>query len=650
MGKILAFAALAASTALAADYPIDRCGSMSVTGGFWFDRLETNRTVTLAADFAKCRETPRIANFTNAANRAWGTFGGIYFDDSDVYKVMEGAAYIQATHPDPALERYMDELVGWMARAQEVDGYLYTARVLGDGKVRRWGRWEQLEWSHELYNQGHMIEAAVAWQEATGKTNFLEVAKKSADLMCRTFGPAPTQLKSTSGHEEVELALVKLFRATGERRYLDLARFFVDMRGRGDLRRTWGAGLQDHLPVLRQDEALGHAVRAGYLYCAMADIAALLGDDPAVGGAYAAAVNRLWENVVSSKLHLNGGIGARQKSMHSKWGLSWEGFGDPYDLPNDAGDAYLETCAAIANALWCERMFRLTGESRYVDVLERTLYNGFLSGVSLSGDEFFYPNPLASKGGYGRSKWFGTSCCPVNIVRFLPQVPSLAFASKKGVVYWNLFMAGEARIGASRRSPGGFVRLEQKTDYPWGGCAELKVLPAPNGDQASRPSRFALKVRVPGWAKGRPVPSDLYSQTAPASSKDVALSLNGEAVPVEIGADGYVEIPAREWRAGDTVQLRLPMDVKRIRAHENVVADRGRLAVERGPLVYCAEGIDNGGAAYAARIPPDATFTDEAIAIGDRSFSALRASNGILLVPYCVWGNREKNGELQTWF
>ena len=646
MKKILAFVVFAAcGFASAGDYPIRGALRSSVDGGFWFDRLETNRLSTLTTDFAKCRETPRIANFTNAANRAWGTFGGIFFDDSDVYKVMEGAAYIQAVSPDPERERYIDELIGWMAKAQEPDGYLYTARILGNEKVRCWGRWERLSGSHELYNQGHMIEAAVAWLEATGKTNFMEVARKSADLMCRTFGPEPTQLKSTSGHEEVELALVKLFRATGERRYLDLARFFLDMRGRKDLRQTWGAGVQDHLPVVEQDEAVGHAVRAGYLYCAMADVAALADDK-----AYAAAVDRLWDNVVSAKLHVTGGIGARRRVKHPKWGESWEAFGEAYDLPNDWGEAYLETCAAIANALWCERMFRLHGEVKYVDVLERTLYNGFLSGVSLSGDEFFYPNPLASKGGYQRSKWFGCSCCPVNVVRFLPQVPGMAFASKQGVVYWNLFLSGEATISYDDDAAGGFARLGQKTDYPWRGRIELSVLePAPGASPDWR-ARFALKVRIPGWAKGRPVPSDLYAQTVPSSEKDVLLSVNGEKTPVEIGADGYVEIAARDWRAGDRVELVLPMPVKRIRANEKVAADRGRLAVERGPIVYSAEGVDNGGKAYEARIPADAAFEDAEVVVGDRKFPALRASNGVLLVPYCIWGNREKGGELQTWF
>ena len=626
---LVAFAAVALSsvTAFCADYPIRAAGlgDVKVEGGFWLPRLETNRLVTLKANFAKCNETPRIANFTNAANRAWGSFRGIFFDDSDVYKVMEGAAYIQAAHPNPELEGYMTWLIGQMAKAQEPDGYLYTARLLGNDRMRPTARWEALRWSHELYNQGHMIEAAVAWFNATGHTDFLEIARKSADLMCRTFGPEKTQLKLTSGHQEIELALGKLYRVTGERRYLDLARFFLDMRGRKDLRETWGAGLQDHLPVLEQDEAVGHSVRACYMYSGMADVA-ILAEDPR----YITAIDRLWENVVTKKLHLNGGVGAGHEVVHSKWGKAGEAFGENYDLPNET--AYLETCAAIANALWNERMFRIHGESKYVDVLERILYNGFLSGVSLSGDEYFYPNPLASKGGYKRSKWFGCSCCPVNDVRFIPQIPSFAFAMRDGALYWNLFMDCTATVGGAK------VRVE--TDYPWSGKARLTVQDAKG--------LAKLKIRIPGWAVGRPVPSDLYEQLAPASFAEVSVDVNGKAHNGCPGADGYVDVAA--LKGGDVVTLNLPFAVKRVRAHEKVAADRGRLAVERGPIVYCAEGVDNGGRAFEAAIPADATFADDSIAIGDRPFPALKSSNGVKLIPYFAWDHRDPGNEMQVWF
>ena len=634
-------------SAFAADYPIQaaKMTDVKVMGGFWFDRLATNRLVTLKADFAKCNETPRIANFTNCAARAkGGKFGGIFFDDSDVYKVMEGAAYIYAETKDPELEKYMDWLIGQVAKAQEPDGYLYTARTLGGNKsIDGTARWENLSWSHELYNPGHMIEAAVAWYEATGKKDFLAVARKNADLIERTFGWEQGKLKMTSGHQEMELALCRLYRVTRDERYLKLAKFLLDVRGRKDVRPTWGVGVQDHQPVLEQDEALGHAVRAGYMYCGMADVAALAGDD-----SYMKAIDRLWENVVGRKLHLNGGIGAGRHTKHPKWGDAHEAFGVDYFLPNE--DAYLETCAAIANALWNQRMFCWKGEAKYVDVLERTIHNGFLSGISLSGDEFFYPNPLASKGGYKRSKWFRTSCCPVNDVRFIPQIPSFAYATDgKGTLYWNLFMAGEATVGG--------VKVVCKTEYPWNGKALLTV----GGQKAynnkggrdaitAQPlNRLTLKIRIPGWAKGQPGPSDLYVQTKPSSEMEIGVAVNGRAINGVPGKDGYLTVE-REWKAGDTVEVNLPMPVKRIRAHEKVEADKGRLAVERGPIVYCAEGCDNGGKAFDAVLPADATFTDDTIEIGDKTFPALKASNGLKLIPYCLWGNREPGNEMQVWF
>ena len=591
------------------DYPIRsaKLTDVKVTRGFWFDRLETNRTATLTSNWAKCNETPRVANFTNAAVHAIGTFGGIPFDDSDVYKVVEGTAYVLATHPDAKLEKYVAWLAGEMAKAQEPDGYLYTARTLGYERMN-WGkpdarhvgmmgptRWSNIRAGHELYNVGHMYEAAVAWYEATGKRNLLDVAIRSADLVDRTFGPAPTQLKDAPGHEEIELALVKLYRATKEPRYLKLAQHFIEMRGKGD---TYN---QNHMPVVDQREAVGHAVRANYLYSGVADIAALTGDRR-----YLAAVDAIWENVVSKKLHLNGGTGGRPAG---------EAYADDYELPNNKDTApvlqkdqtYLETCAAIALALWNDRMFRFHGEAKYVDVLERTIYNGMVSGVSLSGDEFFYPNPLASMKGYKRSKWFGTSCCPVNIVRFVPQVPSFAYATDgKGTLYWNLFMEGSVGIHTGRH----YVEMEQKTDYPWSGKSTLKIT---NLSSKSR-FNFALKVRIPGWAKGQPVPSDLYAQTVPSSVMEISVSVNGLAVNGVPGKDGYLTI-GREWKVGDTVEVNLPMPVKRIRAHEKVEADRGRLAVERGPVVYCAEGCDNGGKAFEAALPADVTFADDSIAI-----------------------------------
>ena len=649
LGSVMLVAAVSA-----ADYPI-RSAEMTkvrVTRGFWFDRLETNRLVTLKADLAKCNETPRIANFTNAANRAAGTFGGLPFDDSDVYKVMEGAAYIYAQHPDPKLREYVDWFISQVAKAQEADGYLYTARTLAfyfgkkeTGEIDYgWmgpDRFSRLESSHELYNVGHMYEAAVAWYQSTGERNFLDVAVRNADFVYRTFGPEPYKLHDVPGHQEIELALVKLYRVTGETRYLDLAQYFLETRGNRTPREGLALSVdrQEHLPVLRQDEACGHAVRACYMYSAMCDVAALTGE-----AKWRNAVDRLWENVVGRKMHLSGGVG-EGNTCHPKFGNGWEAFGNDYSLPNET--AYLETCAAIAHALWQERLFRMTGAAKYVDVLERILCNGFLSGISISGDEFFYPNPLANKTGLGhakkkpyvRSKWFGCSCCPVNDVRFIPQVPSFAYATNgEGTLYWNLFMEGEAEIAG--------VKLSCKTDYPWNGKATLTV-----GDRQAQGDNGLrmLKVRIPGWAKGRPVPSDLYTQTVPSSVMEVAVLVNGLAVNGVPGKDGYLTI-GREWKSGDVVEVNLPMPVKRIRAHEKVEADRGRLAVERGPIVYCAEGCDNDGKAYDAVLPADATFTDDRITIGGKVYPALKASNGLKLIPYCLWGNREPGNEMQVWF
>ena len=661
-------AALLSCAGRAADYPIAAADltDVRVTGGFWLPRLETNRLVTLKTCLAKCNETPRIANFTNAANRAWGTFGGIPFDDSDVFKVIEGAAYVLALHPDPKLEAYIDWLIGQIARAQEPDGYLYTARTLGfTYKGKKTGRpafgmmgptrWSRCTSSHELYNVGHMYEAAVAWHKTTGKRNFLDVAVKSADLVDRVFGPGATQLKAVPGHEEIELALVKLYRTTHERRYLDLARHFILTRGsanggrrvagvfaqNGDLTfdaemALAGAYTQEHMPVLEQTHALGHAVRAGYLYCGLADIAALTDD-----AACLKANLRLWENVVSRKLHLNGGIGARPTG---------EAFGADYELPNEG--AYLETCAAIANALWNERLFLMTGEAKYVDVLERIIYNGFLSGVSLGGDEFFYPNPLASAGGYGRSKWFSCSCCPVNDVRFLPQIPSLAYAVRESAAYVNLFIESEATL----RLKGGDVKLEQHTDYPWKGVSRVVVRP----DGGER--RFTLNVRVPGWCVGRPVPSNLYVQTVPGEARDFSVRVNGASASFST-EKGYCVID-RVWKVGDVVEVEMNMPVRQIRAHDAVKTDCGRLAVERGPIVYSAEGVDNGGHVLNLAIPAGSAFEVVNCTICGNDFPALETrglrvkrgltadnseSTTVRLIPNFAWCHRGA-GEMQTWF
>lgn len=664
MSKMPVFcvAVLAVGICAAGDYPFQAAEmtNVAIRAGFWLPRFETNRIVTVQTDFRKSEETGRINNFVAAGNRDGHGFRGIPFDDSDVYKIIEGAAYTLSTHPDPELEKYLDDLIGNIAKAQERDGYLYTARTLGfnygtneQGKVN-YGmmgptRWSNVSSSHELYNVGHMYEAAVAYFQVTGKRTLLDVAIRSADLIDRTFGLGATQIKDPPGHEEIELALCKLYRVTGEGRYLALAKTLLDLRGRKDLRRTWGADLQDHRPVLEQTEAIGHAVRAGYLYCGMADVAALSGDS-----SYMKAIDVIWQNVVSRKLHLNGGIGAYRHVNYADKSLggAGEAFGDDYDLPNE--EAYLETCAAIANALWNQRMFLMHGDSKYVDVMERTIYNGFLSGISLGGDEFFYPNPLASAGAYERSKWFGCSCCPVNIVRFIPQIAQFAYARRDDAAYVNLFVASDAKLPLAS----GVVRLSQETEYPWSGAVRITVKPEADG------AKFALNVRVPGWCTGRPVPSDLYVQTVPGSLADFSVKVNGKAFSFT-PEKGYCSI-SRAWKKGDVVEVSMNMPVKRIKAHDAVKQDHGRLAVERGPILYCAEGVDNDERVLDAVVAADAIFSPTTCDILGNAYPALsvpaisvvtKQNSSMLqterrtlkLIPYFAWCHRGA-GEMQTWF
>ena len=648
--NVLCVAVVAAQgVTLAGGYPYAPAAlnDVKVTGGFWLPRFETNRLVTVKTDFRKCEETGRIANFEKAARREKGGFKGVPWDDSDVYKVIEGAVYTLAQHPDAELDRYLDNLIAQIAGAQEPDGYLYTARTLGH-KAKMMGPkpFSQNRDACELYNVGHLYEAAVAHYEVTGKRTLLDVAIKNADLVAKTFGLGEGQSREVPGHEEIEIGLCRLYHATGDAKYLKLAQHFIDMRGRKDLRPIWGATYQEHLPVLEQKEALGHAVRAAYLYAGMADVAALTGNS-----AYVNAIDDLWENVVGRKLHLNGGIGAhrRVKYRNPALGSSGEAFGDEYDLPNS--DAYLETCAAIGNALWNERMFLLHGDAKYIDVMERTLYNGLISGVSIGGDEFFYPNPLASKGRYKRSKWFGCSCCPVNVVRFIPQIGRFAYATKGNAAYVHLFVESEATL----RLASGEVKLVQKTAYPWKGSVRIEVVPGCGaGETASvqqqvvRPEtqNFTLNIRVPGWCVGQPVPSDLYEQVVPGTLDDFRVTVNDAALKVA-PVKGYCVID-RAWKAGDVVKVAMNMPVRRIKANDKVAADRGRYAVERGPIVFCAEGIDNGGKALNACLSPSTVFTEGEIEIALTRMVSL-TGGGLTLVPYFAWCHRGA-GEMQTWF
>jgi len=637
---------LKASTA--GDYPIRPVPFTQVrfTDAFWAPRLETNRTVTIPYAFRMNEETGRVDNFRKAARLMSGPHVGKRYNDTDVYKAMEGAAYSLLLHPDPALESRLDELVALIAKAQEPDGYLYTARTIDPQNPAAGAgpeRWYYLRGSHELYNSGHMFEAAVAHFQATGKRTFLDIAVKNADLLVRTFGP--DKLRDIPGHQEVEIGLAKLFRVTGKQAYLDLAKFFLDERGRPRERPLYPADspfalyngreyMQDHKPVLEQDEAVGHAVRAMYMYAGMADVAALRGEAD-----YVRAIDRLWENVVVKKLYLTGGVGARDTS---------EAFGDAYELPN--AEAYTETCAAIGNAFWNQRLFLLHGEARFMDVFERVLYNGLLSGVSLAGDRFFYQNPLASNGGVERSAWFEVACCPPNMTRFLPSLPGYVYAVRGSDLFINLFVGSSAEVEVT----GHRVRVVQETRYPWDGLAKIQL-------EGDIPPGLALLVRIPGWARGEAVPSDLY-RFLDTTKEQAALRINGRAASIEL-ENGYTRI-GRAWKAGDVVELTLPMPVRMVVAHPAVAADAGRVALQRGPLVYCVEGIDNEGTVRDLTLPDMASLASafRPDLLNGMVVVAARGSAGetggvgpagakerpFVAIPYYAWANRGA-GEMAVW-
>ena len=549
-------------------YPIDPVPftSVKVTDQFWGQRLKANREVTIPLAFSKCEETGRYDNFVKAAHPS-GDYkvGGYSFDDTDVYKTIEGASYLLQTYPDKKLKKYIDSVLVIVAAAQEPDGYLFTARTMNPKHPHEWAgsrRWEKVEeLSHEFYNLGHMVEGAIAHYQATGQRNFLDIAIRYADCVCREIGDNPGQQVRVPGHQIAEMALAKLYTVTGDRKYLDQAKFFLDKRGYTDRRDEYS---QAHKPVVEQDEAVGHAVRAAYMYSGMADVAALTGDS-----AYIRAIDRIWDNIVSKKYYITGGIGATSQG---------EAFGKNYELPNMS--AYCETCASIGNVYLNYRLFLLHGESKYYDVLERTLYNGLIAGVSLDGGSFFYPNPLESMGQHQRQPWFGCACCPSNVSRFIPSLPGYVYAVKDNQVYVNLYLSNKATLKIGRKS----VTLSQETRYPWNGDIALTV------DKNSA-GRFAMKLRIPGWVRNQVVPSDLYTYTD-GKRLSYQVKVNGELQEAELGADGYFTV-TRQWKKGDKVELHFDMEPRVVKANARVEADRGRVAVERGPLVYCAEWPDN---------------------------------------------------------
>ena len=563
----LAGGGIYAQKAPAHGYPINPVPftSVKVNDSFWGQRLKASREVTIPLAFSKCEETGRYRNFELAAHPSDTTqVTGYPFDDTDVYKTIEGASYLLQAYPDKKLKKYIDSVLVIVAAAQEPDGYLYTARTMNPKHPHEWAgskRWEKVEeLSHEFYNLGHMVEGAIAHYQATGQRNFLDIAIRYADCVCREIGDKPGQQVRVPGHQIAEMALAKLYLVTGDKKYLDQAKFFLDKRGYTSRRDEYS---QAHKPVIEQDEAVGHAVRAAYMYSGMADVAALTGDT-----AYIRAIDRIWDNIVSKKLYITGGIGATSNG---------EAFGENYELPNMS--AYCETCAAIGNVYVNYRLFLLHGDSKYYDVLERTLYNGLISGVSLDGGSFFYPNPLESMGQHQRQPWFGCACCPSNICRFIPSLPGYVYAVKDRNVYVNLFMGNQAELEVEGKK----VLLEQATTYPWNGDVTVKV-------SKNTAGQFALKIRIPGWVRNQVVPSDLYTFSDNVRPK-YSVKVNGLEVHSEL-KQGYFTVN-RKWKKGDKVEIHFDMDVRTVRANNKVEADRGRIAIERGPVVYCAEWPDN---------------------------------------------------------
>ena len=632
------------------DYPIQGVtfDNVQLTDSFWAPRIAQNQETTIPIALEQCYSTGRVLNFQKAAailaGGNIGYFGTDYtFDDTDIYKILEGMAYSYRQNPSEVLLDTMNSLIAIVAAAQEEDGYLVTARTAGDPtNLHSWlgaERWEyDPNLSHELYNSGHLFEAAVAHYQATADTTLLAVATRNADLLVEQF--LEGGLAYEPGHQIVEMGLVKLYRVTGKEDYLRLAKYFLDIRGIGGPNSLAYEYNQSHAAPTAQTEAVGHAVRAVYMYSGMADIAAIMGDED-----YLAAINALWESMSQRKCYITGGIGA----LHDG-----EAFGDDYELPNLT--AYNETCAAIGNVYWNWRMFLLTGDGKYYDVIERTLYNGVLSGISLSGDHFFYPNPLESTGGYSRSEWFGCACCPSNLCRFMASIPGYVYAHRGDSIFASLYMQGQASI----ETTSGSVVLSQETNYPWEGDVVVRVdsVPAAAGE-------ITLLLRIPGWAMGEPLPGDLYSYV---SSDTVApsLSLNGESLDCT-PVDGYVPI-TRQWAAGDEIHLTLPMAIHRVVASDNVSEDIGKVALERGPIVYCLEWVDNDGYVFSAIIDDEAdveavvdstSFSDTGNTfvcldvhgqnlVYDADAQLTQTDYDFHAIPYFAWANRG-DGNMAVW-
>lgn len=645
-------------------YPITQVPFTAVKvdqNSFWGQRIKAAREVTIPLAFSKCESEGRYSNFVKAANPSdeydVSKFMGFSFDDTDVYKTIEGASYVLQTYPDKKLEAYIDSVLDIVAAAQEPDGYLYTARTINPKKPHHWAgtkRWEKVEdLSHEFYNLGHMVDAACAHYQATGSTKFLNIARRYADCVVREVGDQPGQACVVPGHQIAEMALSRLYvllnsdeykknearnssthqlvNSSTPDKYLKQAKFFLDYRGKTSFKTQYS---QSHCPVVRQDEAVGHAVRAGYMYAGMADVAALTGDS-----AYIKAIDNIWNNIVQKKYYITGGVGATNHG---------EAFGANYELPNLS--AYNETCAAIAMVYLNQRMFLMRGDAKYIDCLERTLYNGVISGMAIDGGSFFYPNPLESRGGYERKAWFGCACCPSNLCRFIPSLPGYIYAVKDNDLFVNLYTANTSTVSIGGKS----VTLEEQTKYPWDGDISIKIA-------KTKAKQFRMMVRIPGWVRGSVVPSDLYSY-ADGKQLGYKVSVNGTEVSGSL-ENGYLAID-RKWKKGDEVRIHFDMAPRMVKANHKVAADRGRVAIERGPLVYCAEWPDNKFNIFhfVLNKKPQFRLTDQPALIGGikqlvvdgrlLSFGddgKLQATDALLtMIPYYSWAHRGQ-GSMQVW-
>jgi DUF1680 family protein len=617
------------------DYPISAVSikNVIINDNFWLPKIKVVQDITIRYAFDKCSKEGRMDNFLVAGGKEQGSYQGkMPFDDTDLYKIIEGASYSLISRPNPDLNAYLDSIIAIIKIGQEPDGYITTWFTIDRQKPPAWWvrpsktRWENEVSSHELYNSGHLFEAAAAHYWATGKRDFLDIAIKNADLLVDNFGP--DKLHRPPGHQIVETGLIKLYHITHNEKYLRLAKFFLDLRGDSTTHKLYGEYSQDHLPVTKQTEAVGHAVRALYMYAGMTDIAAIYKDQE-----YLNAVNRIWENVVDKKMYITGGLGSRHDG---------EAFGDNYQLPNLT--AYNETCAAIGSVFWNQRLFLLTGNSKYYDIIERTLYNGLISGISLDGKNFFYPNPTESDGKYEfnmgsctRQPWFDCSCCPTNLIRFVPSIPGLIYAINRDSLYVNLFVSDSAQVLIEGKK----VDVTQRTDYPWDGHVNLSI-------DLAKEKTFTLKVRIPGWARNEPVPSDLYSYVDAVSGK-VTLSVNGVEQEITLNK-GYAEI-SREWMKGDEVELVLPMIIHEVVAKKEVRDDSSKVAFEHGPIVYCAEEIDN--KQISSISVPDKINVNVAVrTVLSEKVMAIKGEaydEEITLIPYYSWSNRGV-GKMKVWF